>query len=459
MRLVAGKLGLVVVRAAVIHPTILPLVTRCIVSCQRWHHGRMTEHASTPMVLTSRLRRMTGRDPAEQHRAATPLELLFDLTFVVAFGIASDQFAHLIAIGHLWEALLGFSFAMFSICWAWINFTWFASAFDTDDWFYRVTTMVQMIGVIVLALGLPALFHSLEEGAHVDNRVLVAGAIIMRVALVVQWLRAAKQDPTRRSSALTYALWVSIAQVGWVVLAVLDLEILPTLLLAIGLFVVEFLGPVLAERKGEGTPWHPHHIAERYGLLTIIALGEVILGTVTSVAAVVEHQDWSAEAILVIVAGVGIAFGVWWTYFMLPAGELLTRYRSRSFGWGYGHIAVFAAIAAVGAGIHVVAYLIEGEATIGILGAVLAVAIPLAVYTVAALVIYSYLFRQGDPFHAFLLLGTLVVLAVAVLLAGLGASIGVCLVVLTLAPALPIVGFETVGHRRQEAALKRSLRI
>src|ERR671921_240243 len=73
---------------------------------------------------------------------------------------------------HVAAGVLGFLFAMFAICWAWINFSWFASAFDTDDWIYRVTTMVQMIGVVVLALGLPAMFASIEEGEQVHNEVM-----------------------------------------------------------------------------------------------------------------------------------------------------------------------------------------------------------------------------------------------------------------------------------------------
>ena len=99
--------------------------------------------------------RMGGRDPHEAHRSATPLELLFDLTFVIAFGLAAAQFAHLLADGHYAAGLIGFGFSTFAICWAWINFSWFASAYDTDDWVFRVVTMVQMIGVLILAIGLP----------------------------------------------------------------------------------------------------------------------------------------------------------------------------------------------------------------------------------------------------------------------------------------------------------------
>lgn len=97
---------------------------------------------------------MTGRDPHESGRVASPLELLFDLTFAVAFSTAGAQFAHLVAIGHLSAGLIGFAFCTFAIVWAWINFSWFASAYDTDDWFYRVVTMVQMVGVVVMALGM-----------------------------------------------------------------------------------------------------------------------------------------------------------------------------------------------------------------------------------------------------------------------------------------------------------------
>ena len=80
---------------------------------------------------------MAGRDPHERHRVATPLELLFDLTFVIAFGVAASEFAHALAAGHVGVGLTAFLFATFATCWAWINFTWFASAYDTDDWIYR----------------------------------------------------------------------------------------------------------------------------------------------------------------------------------------------------------------------------------------------------------------------------------------------------------------------------------
>lgn len=145
--------------------------------------------------LSRRLVPMAGRDPQEHGRTSSPLELLFDLTFVVAVGTASFQFAEMIAEGHVGQAVIAFVLAMFAISIAWISFSWFASAFATDDWLYRAVTMLQMIGVVVFSLGLPAMFHSVEEGGHLELRAMVVGYVVMRIAMVLQWWRAARQSP------------------------------------------------------------------------------------------------------------------------------------------------------------------------------------------------------------------------------------------------------------------------
>ena len=243
---------------------------------------------STPDAddLHHHTRRMGGRDPHEAHRSATPLELLFDLTFVISFGFAASRFAHALAEGHYAVALLGFAFASFAICWAWINFSWFSSAYDTDDWLFRLLTMAQMAGVLVLAIGLPRMFASLEDNdGRVDNTVMVLGYVIMRIALVLQWLRAAKQDPARRRVCLTYAVAIVLAQIGWTATLFVDLPAAAMFVFICTLVLTELAGPVLAERKDGGTPWHAHHIVERHGLFAIIALGEGVEKKVDDFAA------------------------------------------------------------------------------------------------------------------------------------------------------------------------------
>jgi low temperature requirement protein LtrA len=112
-----------------------------------------------------------------------PIAALYDLTFAVAFAVAGEQLAHLLAEGHFAAGLIGFVLAVFAVCWCWINYSWFASAYDTDDWAFRVATMVQMVGVIILALGLPPVFRSIDADHTIDNSVTVAGYVVMRLSI------------------------------------------------------------------------------------------------------------------------------------------------------------------------------------------------------------------------------------------------------------------------------------
>lgn len=396
---------------------------------------------------------MGGRDPHEKHRAATPLELFFDLTFVIAFGVAGSQFAHEIAEAHVVPGLLGFAFAMFAVIWAWINFTWFASAYDTDDWVFRLVTMVQIVGVLILTMGIEPMFHSIVEGHHVDNRVIVAGYVLMRLALVAQWIRASRQDTARRETCLRYAKYLAAVQLGWIVVLVLETDVPTTFLLVIPLITLEMLTPYAAERK-DRTPWHAHHIAERYGLLAIIALGECLIGAIETLRAIVANHGWSVDAALVGFGGTALAFGMWWVYFMLPAGRALHIRRHRSFLFGYGHIPIFAAIAATGAGLHVAAYYIDHEAHISAATAVASIAIPVAVFKVALTWLYSAMMGPDRTVIA-VAAGVVVVLAGAVGLAALGASVPVCMLVIVLALAASIIIDERRGAERLHNALQR----
>jgi len=395
---------------------------------------------------------MSGRDPNEAHRAATPLELFFDLVFVVAFGQASNEFAHMLAEGHYVDGLIGFAFTMFAVVWAWGNFTWFASAFDTDDWVYRLLTMVQMTGVLVLALGIPDIFESIHEGERLANGVAVLGYVIMRLAMVSQWLRAAHDDPKHHAAALAYGVAVAVAQVGWIAVWWADPPIGVFAVCGIVLYILELAGPRLAERKSP-TPWHAHHIAERYMLLTIIALGECVIGTFDAIQAVIDNQGWSGDVVVVGLAGMALALGLWWMYVMEPSGAILQSQRPKATTWAYMHLVLFATIAATGAGLHVAAYYIEHVAHIGALPVVLTVALPVAAYIVVFYAMYTYLIGVIDPFHYSLVAGSAVVLALAVIAAAVGVPVPLCLLIVMLAPMVTVAGWELLGHVHQAEAL------
>ena len=403
-----------------------------------------------------RRRRFSGRNPLEVHRGATPLELLFDLTFVVAFGIASNELAQYLADGEIRTGVVGFALATYAVAWAWINYSWFASAYDTDDWVFRLATMVQMVGVIVLALGLEPAFASIDRGDSLDIGVMVAGYVVMRLSMVFLWAQVARHDSARRRAATAYMWTISVAQVFWVALAVGDPAIVSAFAATLVLIGVEMVGPFIAERRKGGTPWHARHIAERYGLLVIITLGEGVLGTVASINAVVHGPEgWTADAVVIAIAGIGLIFATWWTYFAIPWAEVLELHRERSFVWGYGHIVVFASLAAIGAGLHVAAYYLERQTVLTDTGTVLCTVIPVTVYILALYGLYASFTRHADPFHVSLLAGTAAVLVLTVVLAAVGVSVAICLVVLMFAPIVTVLGYETLGHRHVEDALAR----
>jgi low temperature requirement protein LtrA len=277
----------------------------------------------------------------------------------------------------------------------------------------------------------------------------------MRVALVFLWWQVSRHDPERAPAARKYIAYVGVAQIGWVALALLALPIGTTFALMSALYALELVGPFVAERRAL-TPWHPHHIAERYGLLVIITLGEVILGTVAALNALVHGEaGWTVDAALLAIAGVGLTFGCWWMYFAVPWAEPLVRHRGRGWVFGYGHLVIFAALAAMGAGLHVAALDLEGKAEIGETAVVLSVAGPFAVYATMFYALYSLLMRAYDPFHLGLIAGMTALIVLSLLLAAAGVSIAICLVVLALAPAVTVVGYETVGHRHMADVVER----
>ncbi|MFR9779863.1 low temperature requirement protein A [Micromonospora sp. MS34] len=286
-------------------------------------------------------RPMRARRPDEEHRSATPLELFFDLCFVVAVAQAAAGLHHALAAGHLGHALVSYLTVFFAVWWAWMNFTWFASAYDTEDDVYRLTTLVQIAGALILAAGVPRAF------AEADFATITVGYVVMRLAAVLNWLRAAAGDPERRSTTVSYAVGVTVVQVGWLLRLLLPHEGgLPVFLV---LVLADLLVPVVAERRGM-TTWHPHHIAERYQLFTLIVLGEVVLSTSMAIQGGVDAGNPGLWPLAV--AGTVIVFALWWLYFDRPGPVPPTSLRGALF-WGYGHYLIFAAIAAVGAGLAV----------------------------------------------------------------------------------------------------------
>jgi low temperature requirement protein LtrA len=298
-------------------------------------------------------RPMVARPTDEVHRSATVLELFFDLCFVVAVAQAASALHDQIAEDHVGDGVVGYAMVFFAIWWAWMNFTWFASAYDTDDVAYRLTTLVQIAGALILAAGVP----DAMDGS--DFAVITLGYVVMRLAMVTQWLRAAAADPPHRRSSLRFAAAIAVVQLGWVLRLALPegLGMASFLVLA----AAELAIPIWAERAAP-TSWHPGHIAERYGLFTLIVLGECVLASTVAIQTALDENAALADLATTAAGGLLTVFGMW---------------------WGYGHYLVFASAAAVGAGLAVNVDYVTHHAAIGARGSAAAFTIPVALFLLA----------------------------------------------------------------------------
>lgn len=197
-------------------------------------------------------------------------------------------------------------------------------------------------------------------------------------------------------------------------------------------------------------------MAERYSLLVIITRGGIVLGTTTAVDAVVSEQgEWTWDAVLVVATGLSLAFAMWWSYFGVRFGKALEVRPRRGFGFGYGHIPLYAAIAAVGARLHVAAYDLEHESTLTETETVLAVAVPLFAFIAVLFWLAHWCLPGRDRFHMVLLTITSAIALGMVVLADLGMPIPVCLVVLMLEPWVLVISCETRGHGHMDRVLTR----
>jgi low temperature requirement protein LtrA len=380
---------------------------------------------------------MRPRRPDEEHRAATPLELLFDLCFVVAVASAAAELHHAVSEDHAATGVVGYLAVFFAIWWAWMNFTWFASAFDTDDGVYRLTTLLQMAGVLVLAAGVPAVAQD------ADFRIVTLGYVVMRLAMVGQWLRASASAREFREPALRYAALVTALQVLWVLRLLLPEALLwPAFLV---LVAAELAVPAIAERRLV-TPWHPEHIAERYGLFTLIVLGEVILGATNAVTEAFTEE--AAELVplgSLAAAGLVVVFALWWLYFDEPREDLLAG-RRLPLHWGYGHYAVFAATAAVGSGLEVAIDVETGAFAGSEIAADLAVPLPVAVFL---LVVWALHVRhRGDHYGPAAQAGFPVAAVLVLATAFLGASVHLTAAVLAgLVTVVQVAKNRVAAHR------------
>jgi low temperature requirement protein LtrA len=334
--------------------------------------------------------RLLARDITEENRAATMLELFYDLIFVVAIANVAAEFHHAVANNHMGDGIISFIIIFGSIWWAWNQYTWFASAFDNDSSQFRLATMWQMIGALIIAAGV-------EKGFHHDLTIIVIGYVVIRLSSIYLWVQVARHNPELKVTAMRYAIGIMLCQVGWIGQLFIEFSYVVIALL----FVAEFIVPYYAESH-KPSSFHKEHIEERFSLLTIIVLGESILASVYSLKKIIEH--YSSDLLLVAIGCVMTLFGIWWLYFNHSVEHWLNN-KNKAFQWGYGHVVIFAAFAAIGALISVNVDVITDHATISIQTANLAFAISVAVALIGLWFCQDRIISNNKSFFMLLLAG------------------------------------------------------
>jgi len=284
------------------------------------------------------MRNLTDEQRSEE-RVSTWLELFFDLCFVVAVAALARGLHHEPDP----EGMLHFLGLFVPVWWSWMIFTWYATAFDNDDVPYRVTLFVAMLSILGLAASVGRI--GVDPSAVVG---FVLAYSLMRLLVAGLFVRAGRHVPADlRPFVAFYAAGNIIGAAIWLSSLLVPAP-LRYAVWAVGL-AVELLGPILAVRTLDNPriSFHPRHIPERYGLFTLIVLGESVLAVASGTAG----TDWAPAAMLTAVAGFVAAACIWWLYFDHVGSSGIELGPRPAFYWGYGHFAVYAGIAAFGVGI------------------------------------------------------------------------------------------------------------
>lgn len=215
---------------------------------------------------------------------------------------------------------------------------------EEEDGRIRLSLLTAMLSMLGLAAAVEAV--GAEPVASVG---FVVAYALMRLLLAGLFLRAGRHVPANLKAFVTIYAAGNLAGAAVWLSSLLVPEPARYGVWALGLFV-ELLAPILAVNtmSNPRVSFHPNHIPERYGLFTIIVLGESVL----AVAVGTTDTSWAPAALLTAALGFVVAACIWWLYFDHVGSSGIELGPRPAFLWGYGHFAVYAGIAAFGVGVE-----------------------------------------------------------------------------------------------------------
>lgn len=334
----------------------------------------------TTFAHTLQLRYVVGANPK---RKVTWLELFFDLIFVAAVAQVGEPLRDDYSLA----GVARFSMLFALIWWAWIGNSVFATRFDTDDALQRALTFVQMFAVAAMAANASAALDSRDSAGF------AAAYATVRFVLVVHYARA-RRIQSARGLATRYLAGHGIAAALWLGSALVPA---PARFVVWAIALAIDLGtPWMAVTYSRHVPPDPAHLPERFGLFTLILLGESVIAVMHGMKS---QEGWSIAPALTAILGMGIAFMVWSWYFDRDAAVAERHVHShrdavRFHIWSYAHLPFYLGIAVAAAGVELMVHLAADAAPhhgVGtLLGAALAV-------TMVAMVVIGAVNPHGRP--------------------------------------------------------------
>ncbi len=281
--------------------------------------------------------RLRTLEPTAGERHASWLELFFDLVFVLAVAQVAKILTEHSDLGGMMKYLALFV----PVWWSWVGYTFYADRFETDEAAYRILTFCGMLTVAALALCLESAFSPAGDTAFLVCYVLVRGV------LVVLYIRAAYYVPLARSYCQQLIKGFGIAIGLW--LASMFIPPPARYFVWAAAMLVELVTPFLNLKRVFELPFDRSHIPERFGLFTIIVLGEAVIATANGASQTV----WTVPTAATAAIGFAMAASIWWINFdFVEDSAIKSRALLPRFVYLYGHFFIVASIVAIGIGVE-----------------------------------------------------------------------------------------------------------
>jgi low temperature requirement protein LtrA len=283
-------------------------------------------------------------ESSKEERHFTWLDAFYDLIVaIIVFELSRELNEDVSVFG-----FLSFVALFVPVVWSWVGVTFYSTRFATDDLAHRLLMLMQIAATAFMAV-------NVHDGLGEDSRWFALSYAIMRIILVIEYMRTRRHVPGARGLTTRYSIGYSIAAGIWFVSVFVPLPFRLFLwVLGMG---IDIGTPLLFPRR-ISVQFAPnvHHLPERLGFLTIIVLGISILGVVNGIAA----HNWTVPSIICAGLGLGIAFSLWWVYFdTVDGSEIRALRENKQIGiyltWLYIHFPLIIGLTALGVSIeHIV---------------------------------------------------------------------------------------------------------